>query len=130
MKECSRNMDSNSNVFYAAGLPVLISTGITFIYFFLRAYRYVFHAIPHQTKGGLAMAMPGCGKQKHSPTTGTESDSEVCHKIPGHFKGQYDGGPKILRAPFSIKKGARPMPPFRGDPPEHTEESTFRENAK
>ena len=30
------NMDSNTNVLYAAGLPALISTGITLIYFFLK----------------------------------------------------------------------------------------------
>ena len=85
-------MDSNSNALYAAGLPAFISTGITFIYFLLKACRYVFHAIPHQTEGGLAMTTPGCGKQKHSSTTGTEGHSEVCDEILGHFTEQYGGG--------------------------------------
>ena len=48
-------MDSNTNVLYsAAGLPALISTRITFIYFFLKACHYVFHAISHQTEGRMA----------------------------------------------------------------------------
>ena len=62
-------MDSNLNVLYAAGLPALISTGITFIYFLLKAYRYVFYALSHKTEGRLAEATPGCGKQEHGPNT-------------------------------------------------------------
>ena len=54
------------------GLPALIFTGITFIYFFLKACRYVFHAISHQAKGRVATAMPGCGQQEHSTDTGKE----------------------------------------------------------
>ena len=124
-------MDSNLNALYAAGLPALISTGITFIYFLLKACRYVFHAIPHQTEGGLATATPGCGKQKHSPTTGTEGHSEVCDKIPGHFKKQYGGGTQRSSGPlFLSRRGQDLCLPSRGDAPEHTEESTFRENTK
>ena len=100
-------MDSNSNVFYAAGLPALISTGITFIYFLLKACHYLFHALPHQAEGGLAMATPGCGKQEHSPTTGTEGHSEVCDKIPGHFNKQYGGGTQRSSGPFLYQEGGK-----------------------
>ena len=41
------------------GFQHLISTGITFVYFFLKACHYVFHAIFHQTEGRVATAMPG-----------------------------------------------------------------------
>ena len=124
-------MDSNSNVLYAAGLPALISTGITFIYFLLKACHYLFHAIPHQAKGGLATATPGCGKQKHSPTTETEGHSEVCDKIPGHFTEQYGGGTQRSSGSFSLsRRGQDLCLPSHGDAPEHTQESTFQENAK
>ena len=125
-------MNSNSNAFYAAGLPALISTGITFIYFLLKAFCYVLHAIPHQTERGLAMTMPGCGKQKHSPTMGTEDHSEVCDKIPGRFyRTIWRRDPKILRVHFFLSKRVQDIClPSRGNAPENTEEFTFRENAK
>ena len=125
-------MDSNTNVLYcAAGLPALIPTRITFIYFFLKACRYVFHAISHQTKGRVAMAMPGCGQQKHSADKGKEGNTEVCEQISGNFTEQYGGGTQ--RSPESISLPGRRQDlclSSCGDAPEHTEESTFRENAK
>ena len=94
-------MDSNTNVLYcAAGLPALISTGITFVYFFLKACSYVFHAISHQTEGRVAMAMPGCGQQEHSADKGKEGHTEVYEQIPGHLTEQYGGGTQ--RSPGSI----------------------------
>ena len=125
-------MDSNTNVLYcAAGLPALISTGITFIYFFLKACHYVFHAISHHTKGRVATATPGCGQQEHSADKGKEGHTEVCEQIPGHLTEQYSRGTQ--RSPGSIYLPRRRQDiclPSCGDAPEHTEESTFRENAK
>ena len=43
-------MDTSAPVFYAAGLPALISTGITLIYFLLKACRYVYANRPYPTK--------------------------------------------------------------------------------
>ena len=86
-------MDSNTNVLYAAaGLPALISTGITFIYFFLKACCYVFYAISHKTEGRLAVAMPGCGQQEHSPNTRKEGHMEVYEQISGDNTEQYGTG--------------------------------------
>ena len=131
-KKCSCNMDSNTNVLYsAAGLPALISTGITFIYFFLKACHCVFHAISHQTEGRVATATPGCFQQEHSANTGKEGHPEICELIPGHLTEQYGGGTQ--RSPGSIFLPRRTQDvclPSHGDAPEHTEESTFRENAK
>ena len=96
-----------------AGLPTLISTGITFIYFFLKACHYVFDAISHQTEGRVAMAMSGCGQQEHSADTGKEGHTEVCQTNTGKsFRTIWQRDPKILRVHFSTKKGARHMPPF------------------
>ena len=91
----------------------------------------MFHAISHQTKGRVAMATPGCGQQVHSADTGKEGHTEICEQIPGHLTEQYGGGTQ--RSPGSIFLPRRRQDvclPSRGDAPEHTEESTFRENAK
>ena len=125
-------MDSNLNVLYsAAGLPALISTGITFIYFFLEACHYLFHAIPHQTEGRVATAMPGCCQQEHSPDMGKEGHTEVCEQIPGHLSEQYGGGTQRSSGSIFLPRRRQDVClPSRGDAAEHTEESTFRENAK
>ena len=125
-------MDSNTNVLYcAAGLTALISTGITFIYFFLKACHYVFHAISHQTEQRVATATPGCGQQEHSADKGKQGHMEICEQISGNFTEQYGGGTQ--RSPGSISLPRRRQDlclSSRGDAPEHTEESTFQENAK
>ena len=91
----------------------------------------MFHSISHQTAGRLATAMSGCGQQEHSADTGKEGRTEVCEQIPGHSSQQYGGGTQ--RSPGSIFLSRRMQDiclPSRGDASEHTEESTFRENAK
>ena len=45
-------MDTYKEIFYSAGLPVLISTGISLLYLLLKAYQFAVHALPHQTEGG------------------------------------------------------------------------------
>ena len=117
----------NTNVLYcAAGLPALISTRITFIYFFLKACSYVFHAISHQTEGRVATTMPGCGQQEHSTDKGKEGHTEVCEQISGNFTERYGGGTQ--RSPGSISLSRRRQDlclSSHGDAPEHTEESTL-----
>ena len=91
----------------------------------------MFHAISHQTEGRVAMAMPGCGQQEHSADTVKEGHTEICEQIPRHSSEQYGGGTQ--RSPGSIFLPRRRQDirlPSHGDAPEHTEEFTFRENAK
>ena len=125
-------MDSNTNILYsAAGLPALISTGITFIYFLLKACHYLVHAISHKTEGRVATATPGCGEQKHSADTGIQGHTEVREQVSGNSTEQYGGGTQ--RSPGSIFVPRRRQDvclPSHGDAPEYTEESTFRQNAK
>ena len=45
-------MDSHKEVLFAAGLPALILTGITLVYFLLKAYQFAVYALSHQTEGG------------------------------------------------------------------------------
>ena len=69
---CSGNMDSYKDVFYSAGLPALILTGITLVYFILKAYQFAVHAISHQTEGRLAAATPSGCKQEHGSIEGEQ----------------------------------------------------------
>ena len=88
---CS-NMDSYKDVFYAAGLPALISTGITLVYFLLKAYQFTVYAISHQTEGRLAAAMPGGRQQEHSSIEGEEGHTEVHEQVSRSFSNQYGAG--------------------------------------
>ena len=125
-------MDSNTNILYsAAGLPALISTGITFIYFLLKACRYLVHAISHKTEGRVATAMPGCGEQKHSPDTGIQGHTEVREQVSGNSTEQYGRGTQ--RSPGSIFVPRRRQDvclPSHRDASEYTVKPTFRQNAK
>ena len=88
-------MDSSTSVFYAAaGLPALVPTGITFLYFFLKACSYVFNAISHQTKGRVATATLGSGQQEHCADTGEEGHTEICEQIQGNLSEQYGRRPE------------------------------------
>ena len=91
----------------------------------------MFHAISHQTEGRVATATPGCGQQEHSADTRKEGHTEVCEQIPGHLSEQYgrgtQGSPESI---FLPRRRQDVCLPSRGDAAEHTEESTFRENAK
>ena len=49
-------MDTYKEILYAAGLPAIISTGITLLYLLLKAYQFAVYALPHQTKRRLAVA--------------------------------------------------------------------------
>ena len=87
-------MDSNQNVLYAAGLPALISTRITLIYFLLKACHFAFYAISHKTEGRLAAATPGGGQQEHSPIKRKEGHTEVYEQISGDNTEHYGAGPQ------------------------------------
>ena len=98
-------MDSYKDVFYAAGLPALISTGITLVYFLLKAYQFAVYAISHQTKGRLAAATPGGCKQEHGSIEGEEGHTEVHEQVPGSISDQY--GTRIQQPSGSISLSRR-----------------------
>ena len=79
-------MDTSAPVFYAAGLPALISTGITCIYLILKVISYLFHAISHKTEGRVATAMPGCRQHQHSPDSGEKGDPKICTQVSGRSR--------------------------------------------
>ena len=77
------------------------------------------------------MAVSGCGQPEHSTATGKEGHMEVCEQIPGHFSEQYGGGTQRASGFVFLPRRRQDVRlPSHGDAAEHTEESTFRENAK
>ena len=91
MQNRRSNMDSNLNALYAAGLPALISTVITLVYFLLKACHFAFYALSHKTEGRLAEATPGSCKQEHRSIKG-EGHMEVYEQISGDNTEQYGAG--------------------------------------
>ena len=92
MPICSGNMDSYKDVFYSAGLPALISTGITLVYFILKAYQFAVHAVSDQTKGKLAAATPSGRKQEHGSIEGEQGHTQVPEQVPRSISDQYGAG--------------------------------------
>ena len=75
-------MDTYKDVFYAAGLLALISTGITLVYFLLKAYQFAAYAVSHKTEGRLTVATPGGRQQEHDSIEGDQGHTEVHEQVP------------------------------------------------
>ena len=116
-------MDSNPNVLYAAGLPALISTGITLIYFLLKACHFAFYALSHKTEGRLAAATPGGGQQEHHPIKGEEGHTEVYEQISGDNTEQYGTGAQRPSGSFPVPRRRQDIHlSSRGDVTEYPKE--------
>ena len=85
-------MDTYKEVLYAAGLPALISNGITHLYLLLKAYQFAVYALSHQTEGRLAAAMPGGRQQEHSSIAGEKGYKEVHQQVSGNISDEYGAG--------------------------------------
>ena len=76
-------MDTGVSIFYAAGLPAIVSTGITICYFLLKLCSLAFHALSDQAEARVAKDTKGSGKPEHGAITGKESHLEVREQISG-----------------------------------------------
>ena len=124
-------MDSYKDVFYATGLPALISTGITLVYFLLKAYQFAVYAVSHQTKGRLAAATPGDRKQEHSLIEGEEGHTEVHEQVPGSISDQYGTGIQQPSGSISLSRRWKDVClAARRNAEEYSVEPSVRENAK
>ena len=85
-------MDAHQNVLYAAGLPALISTGITLLYLLVKTFRFVFYAFSNKTKGRLAATTQGSGQPEQRSIEGEEGHTEVHQQIPRDITEQYGTG--------------------------------------
>ena len=124
-------MDTYKDVFYTAGLPVLISTGITHVYFLLKAYKFAVHAVSHQTKGRLAAAMPGGCQQEHGSIEGDQGHTEVPEQVPRSISDQYGAGIQQPSRSFSLSGGWKNVClAARRNAEEYSVEPSVPENAK
>ena len=98
-------MDSYKDVFYSAGLPALILTGITLVYFILKAYQFAVHAVSHQTKGRLAAATPSGRKQEHGSIEGEQGRMQVPEQVPRSISDQYGAGVQQPSGSLSLSGG-------------------------
>ena len=98
-------MDSYKDVFYSAGLPALISTGITLVYFILKAYQFAVHAVFHQTEGRLAAATPSGCKQEHGSIEGEQGRTQVPEQVPRSISVQYGAGVQQPSGSLSLSGG-------------------------
>ena len=124
-------MDSNLNVLYAAGLPALISTRITLIYFLLKACCFAFYALSHKTEGRLAAATPGSGKQEHCSIKGEKGHTEVYEQISGDNTEQYGAGTQRPSGSLPVPRRWQDIHLSScGDVTEYPEEPAVRQNEK
>ena len=120
-------MDSYKDVLYAAGLPALISTGITLIYFLLKAYQFAVYALSHKTEGRLAVATPGGRKQEHRSIEGEEGHTEVHEQVSGDITDQYGTGIQQHSGSFSEPRRRKDI---CRNVAEYSEEPSVRQNDK
>ena len=124
-------MDSHTNVLYTAGLPALISAGITLIYFLLKACHFAFYALSHKTEGRLAAAMPGSGKQEHRSIEGKEGHTEVYEQMSGNTTDQYGTGIQQRSGSFRVPRRRQDLSISpHGNVTEYSEEPSIRQNDK
>ena len=91
------------NVLYsAAGLPALISTGITFIYFLLKTCRYLVHAISHKTKGRQVVVNKSTAQIRESKAT-----RKFANKYQEILQNNMVEGPKDPQGPFLYQEGGK-----------------------
>ena len=124
-------MDTYKEVLYTAGLPALISTGITLLYLLLKAYQFAVDALSHQTERRLAAATPGGRQQVHGSIAGEKGYQEVHEQVPRNISEEYGAG---------LQQPSRAVPLSRGwenvritarrNDEEHSVKSFVRENAK
>ena len=100
-------MDTYKEVFYAAGLPALISTGITLLYLLLKAYRFAVYALPHQTERRLAAATPGGRQQVHGSIAGEKGYQEVHEQVPEIFQTSMAQGSNNPPGPFLYQEDGK-----------------------
>ena len=117
------------NALYAAGLPALLSTGITLIYIILKVCRFTFYALSNKTKGRLAAATPGRCEQKHGSVRGKESHTEVFEQISGDNTAQHGTGTQRPSGSLPVSRKQQDLRLSScGDVTEYSEEPPFRQN--
>ena len=100
-------MDTYKEILYAAGLPAIISTGITLLYLLLKAYQFAVYALPHQTERRLAAATPGGRQQVHGSIAGEKATKKFMNKYPEIFQTSMAQGSNNPRGPFLYQEDGK-----------------------
>ena len=107
------------------------STGITLVYFLLKAYQFAVYAVSHQTEGRLAAAMPGGRKQEHGSIEGDQGHMEVHEQVPRSISDQYDTGIQQPSGSLSLSGRRKDIClAARRNAEEYSVKPSVRENAK
>ena len=124
-------MDTYKEILYAAGLPAIISTGITLLYLLLKAYQFAVYALPHQTERRLAATTPGGRHEVHSSIAGGQSSQEVLEQIPGNFLAEYGAELQQPSGTVPLSRGWENICiTARRNDEEHSIEPAIRKDAK
>ena len=127
----SCNMDTYKEVFYAAGVPALISTGITLLYLLLKAYQFAVYALPHQAERRLAAATPGGRQQVHGSVAREKGYQEIHEQVPGNLSNEYGAELQKPSGTIPLSRGRENICiATRRNAEEHSVEPFVRENAK
>ena len=127
----SCNMDTYKEILYAAGLPAIISTGITLLYLLLKAYQFALYALPHQAERRLAVATPGGRQQIHGSIAGEKGYQEIHEQIPGNISDEYGAGVQQPSGTVPLSRGWENVCiTTRRNAEEHSVEPFVRQNAK
>ena len=79
-------MDIYISIFYAAaGIPALVSTGVTILYFLLKVLSYITDAISDKAQRRETMSTTSICEQKYSGNKGGEGGLEIQQQIQEHF---------------------------------------------
>ena len=88
-------MDTSTSLLYAAaGLPALVSTGITILYFLLKVCSFIIHAISNKAKRRVATSTTSSSEQEYVTTQREESDSEIHQQVQRHIPEHTNHGGK------------------------------------
>ena len=124
-------MDTYKEVLYAAGLPALVSTGITLLYLLLKAYQFAVYALPHRTERRLAAATPGGRQQVHSSIAGDKGCQEVLEQVPGAISDEYGAELQQPSGTVPLSRGWENICiAARQNAEEHSVEPFVQENGK
>ena len=86
---------------------------------------------PTKPKGGWQRPRQVVVNKSTAQIREKKATRNFCEQIPGHFSEQYGGGTQRSSGSIFLPRRRQDLClPSRGDAAEHTEESTFRENAK
>ena len=124
-------MDAHQNVLYAAGLPALISTGITLLYLLIKTFRFAFYALSNKTEGRLAATTLCSGQQEQRSIEGEEGHTEVYQQIPRDITEQYGTGAQRPSGSLPVSRRQKDLRiSTRGDATQYSEEPVVRQSDK